>query len=248
MILDCFPGCTPPRFYGLSFSPDRITSVFDIGGMSSLSSTLIPPQSNDDAKAQWCNGQSPCRLCAFETERGPRMTAYFRRQLADYVEYHRDPLNCAAHVFGIIVLFLGAVLPLTLLPISGFGGHVTLATLLALPVLIYWLALDAGLGLAILAAAVVLLSTAVAIVANLSVPGVWIMAAVLIVVGVASQIVGHKVFEQRKPSMADHPAHFLLGPMFVMAKLFIALGFRDDLASIIGPVAQPAPASNPGNR
>jgi uncharacterized membrane protein YGL010W len=90
----------------------------------------------------------------------------------------------------------------------------------------------------------VLLSTAAAIVANVSVVGVWVLTAVLVVIGVAAQIVGHAVFEQRKASMADHPAHFLLGPMFVMAKLFIALGFRHDLAAIIGPV----PASYPGHR
>jgi hypothetical protein len=37
----------------------------------------------------------------------------------------------------------------------------------------------------------------------------------------------------------------LLGPMFVMAKLFIALGFRDDLATIIAPDAalQPYPST-----
>lgn len=172
------------------------------------------------------------------------MTGYFRRQLVDYVEYHRDPWNCLAHVFGIIFLFLGAVLPLTLWTLPGFGGHVTLAMLLALPVLIYWLALDPVLGLAILCSAVALLSLAAAIVANVSVPAVWALTAVLIVIGVTAQVVGHKIFEQRKPSMADHPAHFLLGPPFVMAKLFIALGFRHDLAAIIGPV----PASYPGNR
>jgi uncharacterized membrane protein YGL010W len=56
------------------------------------------------------------------------------------------------------------------------------------------------------------------------------------------------VFELRKPSMADHPAHFLLGPMFVMAKLFVALGFRDDLAAIIGPSSGPTSANSSGNR
>jgi uncharacterized membrane protein YGL010W len=172
------------------------------------------------------------------------MTAYFRRQLVDYVEYHRDPWNCLAHVFGIIFLFLGAVLPLTMWTLPGFGGHVTVAMLLALPVLIYWLALDPVLGFAILCSAVALLSLAAAIIASVSVPAVWALTAVLIVIGVTAQVVGHKVFEQRKPSMADHPAHFLLGPPFVMAKLFIALGFRHDLAAIIGPV----PASYPGNR
>ena len=39
------------------------------------------------------------------------MNAYFLRQLADYVKYHRDPWNCAMHVFGIVFLFLAAVLP-----------------------------------------------------------------------------------------------------------------------------------------
>ena len=166
------------------------------------------------------------------------MTAYFRRQLADYVEYHRDPRNCAAHVLGIILLFLAAILPLTMWPVPAFGGHITLAVLLALPVLIYWLALDAAVGLAIGVAAVLLFSIASFIVANVSVGTVWGLAAVLAIVGVGSQVVGHKVFERRKPSMADHPTHFLLGPPFVMAKLMIALGFRDDLAAIIGPAAQ----------
>lgn len=182
------------------------------------------------------------------TESGVRMTAYFRRQLADYVEYHRDPWNCAAHVVGIILLFLAAVLPLTMWPISVFGGHVSLAVLLAIPVLIYWLALDPALGLGILAGAVALLSTAAAIVGSISVSVVWILTVVLAVIGVAAQVVGHKVFEQRKPSMTDHPAHFLLGPMFVMAKLFTALGFRHDLAAILGPSSALTPASYSGNR
>jgi uncharacterized membrane protein YGL010W len=163
------------------------------------------------------------------------MTAYFRRQLADYVEYHRDPWNCAAHVFGIISLFMAGILPLTLCPVSVFGISTTLAVIMALPVLIYWVALDAAVGFAIVAVAIVLFSAAALIVSNVTIFGVWALAVVLAIAGVASQVVGHAVFEGRKPSMADHPAHFLLGPPFVMAKLFIALGFRDDLAAIIGP-------------
>ena len=38
---------------------------------------------------------------------------------------------------------------------------------------------------------------------------------------------------KRQPALVDNPTHLLLGPMFVMAKLFIALGFRRDLATII---------------
>jgi uncharacterized membrane protein YGL010W len=169
------------------------------------------------------------------------MTAYFRRQLTDYVEYHRDPRNCAAHVLGIILLFLGAILPLTMWPISAFGVHTTLGVLLALPVLVYWVTLDAAIGLALVAAAVLLFATASFTVDHVGVAGVWAITIVLVVIGIGSQIVGHQVFERRKASMADHPTHLLLGPPFVMAKLFITLGFRHDLAEIIGPATGAAP-------
>lgn len=164
------------------------------------------------------------------------MAGYFQRQLADYVEYHRDPWNCAMHVIGILLLFTGAVLPLTLVHVSVFGIEVSLAVILALPVLVYWLMLDVGIGLGILATMIVLLLVATAIGNEVSVLAMWTIFAVLIGFGVAAQIVGHRVFEERQPSMVDHPAHFLLGPMFVMAKLFIALGFRRDLAAILAPL------------
>jgi uncharacterized membrane protein YGL010W len=168
------------------------------------------------------------------------MNAYFKRQLADYVEYHRDPRNCAMHVIGIGSLFLAAILPLALWPIDALGGSVTVATIMVLPVLIYWLALDAGIGLAIVGVAFALLATAGAIVNHASATGVWAVSAVLIALGIGSQIIGHRVFERRQPALVDNPGHLLLGPMFVMAKLFIALGFRRDLSIIIGPVRERA--------
>jgi uncharacterized membrane protein YGL010W len=168
------------------------------------------------------------------------MNAYFRRQLADYVEYHRDRWNCVMHVFGIICLFLAAILPLNFWSVQAFGTQTTVATLMVLPVLIYWLLLDTALGIGIVGAAVLLLSTGSIIVSNASVAAVWSISAVLIVIGVGFQIVGHRVFERRQPALVDNPTHLLLGPMFVMAKLFIALGFRHDLALIIDPAPQTA--------
>ena len=161
------------------------------------------------------------------------MGSYFRRQLADYVEYHRDPRNCAMHVFGIVFLFLAAVLPLSLWPITVFGLQTSAAAIAVIPVLMYWFVLDFALGAAILAAAVVLLSLAAMIAGHATTASLWSLTAILIVVGVVSQIIGHRVFERRQPALVDNPTHLLLGPMFVMAKLFIALGFRRDLALII---------------
>lgn len=161
------------------------------------------------------------------------MSAFLRRQLTDYVEYHRDPMNCALHVVGIVILFLGAVLPLSLLPVTVFGLQVNLGILLAIPVLTYWILLDIPIGLAIAGAAALLLFTAATIASHVSVTVVWAITLVLILVGVALQIIGHQVFERRQPALMDNPTHLLLGPVFVMAKLFISLGFRNDLATII---------------
>ena len=169
------------------------------------------------------------------------MNAFFKRQLADYVEYHRDPWNCAMHVFGIVSLFLAAVLPLSLWHLHALGAHITMAPIMVLPVLFYWLLLDAALGAAILGAAVILLSVAAMIVNYASPVTVWSITAVLIVIGVGFQVVGHRVFERRQPALVDNPTHLLLGPMFVMAKLFIALGFRHDLAVILERVPPQSP-------
>lgn len=161
------------------------------------------------------------------------MNAFFKRQLADYVEYHRNPWNGVMHVLGILTLFFAAILPLNLVRIQALGVQTTLAPILALPVLIYWLLLDAALGTAILGCAIILFAAATLVVHHASILTVWAVTLPLIAIGIGFQIVGHRFFEQRQPALVDNPSHFLLGPMFVMAKLFIALGFRPDLTAII---------------
>jgi uncharacterized membrane protein YGL010W len=183
---------------------------------------------------------SDLRLSERQSIRERRMSCYFRRQLADYVDYHRDPRNCAMHVIGIVALFLAAVLPLNLWSISVLGMRATAATFAVAPVLIYWFLLDVVLGSAIACAVALLLSASAAIAGHVSMAAMWSITGMLIVVGVASQIVGHRVFERRQPALADNPAHLLLGPMFVMAKLLIVLGFRHDLAVVMQKVQPPA--------
>jgi uncharacterized membrane protein YGL010W len=171
------------------------------------------------------------------------MNAFFKRQLTDYVEYHRDPWNCVMHVFGILALFTAAVLPLSLWHIQALGAHATMAPIMVLPVLIYWLLLDAALGAAIIAVAVMLLSSASFIADHATSGAVWSISAILILIGVGFQVVGHRVFERRQPALVDNPTHLLLGPMFVMAKLFIAFGFRHDLAAILDGAPRRASSS-----
>lgn len=174
------------------------------------------------------------------------MNAFFKRQLTDYVEYHRDPWNCTMHVFGILSLFTAAVLPPSMWHVHALGAYATMAPIAVLPVLIYWLLLDVALGAGIVAVAVILLSTAAFIVDHAAPITVWSLTAILIAIGVGFQVIGHRVFERRQPALVDNPTHLLLGPMFVIAKLFIALGFKRDLAVILdrSPVLAPRGSSS----
>jgi uncharacterized membrane protein YGL010W len=162
-----------------------------------------------------------------------RMSGIFQRQLAEYADYHRDQRNCLMHIIGNPILFMAAVLPLSLLPVTVFGVQTSAAPLLVIPALILWVAWDVGLGLAIVATAIPLLLGAATIANHVSVAAVWLITALLTVVGSALQIVGHQFFERRQPALLDNPIHMLISPMYLFAKLFVALGFRRDLAALL---------------
>jgi uncharacterized membrane protein YGL010W len=161
------------------------------------------------------------------------MNGIFRRELAEYADYHRDERNCLMHIVGNPILFLAAVLPLSLLSIPLFGMHTSVAAVLVIPALILWISWDVGLGLAIIAAAIPLLLAAGTIANNVSVAAVWIITVFLTVVGWSLQIVGHQIYEKRRPALLDNPIHMLISPMYLFAKLFVALGFRRDLAALL---------------
>ena len=150
------------------------------------------------------------------------MSGIFQRQLAEYADYHRDQRNCLMHIIGNPILFMAAVLPLSLLPVTVLGVQTCAAPLLVIPALILWVAWDVGLGLAIVVTAVPLLFAAATIANHVSVAAVWIITAFLTIIGWALQIVGHQFFERRRPALLDNPIH-----------IFVALGFRRDLAPLL---------------
>jgi len=172
------------------------------------------------------------------------MKQLFRRELASYADSHRDRVNGVMHVVGNPIIFIGVVLPLCLVPVTLFGVHTSLAPLLVIPALLMWMSWDFGLGLGIAVAAVPLLCIAAAIANNVSVAWMWMIAATLFVLGWALQIVGHQAFEGKRPTAINNPVQSLIAPMYMFAKLYVALGFRPDLAAIL----LRSPASNtPGS-
>jgi uncharacterized membrane protein YGL010W len=166
------------------------------------------------------------------------MHEFFRHQLGIYAGYHRDERNRATHVFGIPIIFFAIVLLLSLWDVTAFGASISVALIVVIPLLIVWILLDVGIGLALLVAVVPLVLLAMAIADYASSLEVWSIAAGLFLIGWAFQLVGHALFEHRKPALMDNPMHLLIGPMFVVAKLFVARGLRRDLAFIAQPGAE----------
>jgi uncharacterized membrane protein YGL010W len=161
------------------------------------------------------------------------MTDYFQRQLVYYAQAHRDHVNGVMHIVGNPMIFIAVVLPLCLLPVTLFGVHTSLAPVLVIPALLLWTVWDVALGLAIVVAAIPLLFVTAAIAGSVSVAWLWIISVTLFVVGWVLQIVGHQVFEGKRPTLFDNPVQMLISPMYIFAKLFIALGLRPDLAAIL---------------
>src|SRR6516162_826325 len=107
------------------------------------------------------------------------MSGIFHRQLAQYADYHRDQRNCLMHFIGNPILFVAAVLPLSLLSVTVFGVQTSAAILLVIPALILWISWDVGLGLAMVATAIPLLLIATIIANHVSVAAIWIITALL---------------------------------------------------------------------
>jgi uncharacterized membrane protein YGL010W len=161
------------------------------------------------------------------------MRQIFHRQLAAYAQYHRDPHNCATHFVGIPMLFLAVIIPLEAWRVPIVHHQVPLAMILTLPAITGWLLLDLGVGATLL----LLLSPLFIIAAFVSqhgLPLMWWTTALLFAVGWFFQLLGHSVFECRRPAFVDDLSLTLIGPMFIVAKLLVSLGLRSDLAPYLG--------------
>ena len=96
-------------------------------------------------------------------------------------------------------------------------------------------------GLAIVVTSIPLLFAASAIASHVNILWVWVTAVGLFVLGWALQIVGHQLFEGKRPTLLDNPVQMLISPMYIFAQLFVALGLRPDL---VQPCLQNRPNRN----
>jgi uncharacterized membrane protein YGL010W len=166
------------------------------------------------------------------------------QQMAVYAAYHRDRRNKATHFVGVPMIMLALLIPLSFPRLELIGFSVTPAMLLAAAVLAYYFVLDLALASAMLAVLAVLIWLAELITAGGAARG-WTWFGVLFVGGWVLQLVGH-VFEGRRPALVDNVLQIFVAPIFLMAEIFFALGYKPELRrrlSSSGRTASAAPSS-----
>lgn len=149
------------------------------------------------------------------------------RLLSQYAAYHLDRKNVLTHFVG-IPLIVFSIMCLTAragLMISGF--ELTLALLLIIASVIYYLSLDKIFGLIMLLVFAVTYPLALMI-AKMSLMSWLIWSVGIFVVGWIIQFIGH-YYEKKKPAFMDDVIGLAIGPLFVLAEFVFLLGFRKDL-------------------
>jgi uncharacterized membrane protein YGL010W len=139
------------------------------------------------------------------------MTTALQAHFADYGAFHQTAGNKACHYVGIPVIVLSMFALLSALPIAQLGGvQLTWAEVLLLFSATYYLGLDAGLGLMMVAVSVLFDA------AGRQIP--VLPAAALFVFGWILQFIGHYVYEGKSPAFFRNLTHLLVGPLWILAK------------------------------
>ena len=149
------------------------------------------------------------------------------RLLGEYKESHQNETNQLIHWIFVPLIFLSVIgilwdlkLPIEL---DFLGGEpLNVSMIMALLVFAYYLSLSFAISVGMLTV------TGIGMLACYFYNGalsVWVISLGIFVVSWIMQFVGHKV-EGKKPSFFKDLEFFLVGPMWVLAKLYNKLGIK----------------------
>ncbi|MBC8118687.1 MAG: DUF962 domain-containing protein [Burkholderiaceae bacterium] len=162
-------------------------------------------------------------------------------QMSVYLRYHRNPKNRLTHFVGVPLIVFSLLVLLALVRVHVGDFSISAATVLAVIVLIYYFRLDAVLAAAMTLFFAVLLVAAHGVADEGTRPALIIFASTF-VVGWAFQLIGH-VFEGKKPALMDNFFQVFIAPIFLMAEVFFAFGYKREVAEKMELMAG---ASEPG--
>lgn len=147
--------------------------------------------------------------------------------LASYGRFHRDARNRLTHYFGVPAIIYAILVPLALHSLPTFGAALRPDRVLVVVAALGYLCLDRPLG-ASLTLVLALLALAAEATARLGAETAWVVAGVVFVLGWALQLLGHRL-EGNRPALLANLAQILIAPIFLLAELEFALGWRRQL-------------------
>ncbi len=154
-------------------------------------------------------------------------------QMSMYAAYHRTPGNKAIH-FVFVPAIVWSLLVFLSIPrgvlVSEFEVKPSMAA--AAVLLLYYLALDYGLGVAMVLVFTVLEVSALQL-AALGWQTAAAVAGTVFLVSWVAQFVGHSMYEHRRPALVDNVWQVFVAPVFVVAEWAFVLGWRKDLRDAV---------------
>jgi len=160
------------------------------------------------------------------------------QNLTQYAAYHRDRRNIATHFVGVPMILFAIVAALCVVDIPVGGVTLTVGALFSIASALYYLRQDLALGLAMSVVLFACCALASELEGRLGAGGLLAAAGAIFVVGWIIQFVGHK-FEGMKPAFFDDAMQLMVGPLFICAEVFFALGakrpVREYIEARVGP-------------
>jgi len=155
-------------------------------------------------------------------------------QLSTYKSVHLNPQNIKTHFIGVPMIIWSAFLMLGTIRFDWQDYQISVAIILTVLVLGYYMALHMRLALGLVLFILPVLYTSEQVV-HTSHP--FIIAISIFVIGWMMQFIGHH-YEKAKPAFMDDLNQLLIGPFFLMAELYFMMGLEKDLAAQITPIAR----------
>lgn len=155
------------------------------------------------------------------------MTPVARQLLAEYSADHQHPFNRLMHSICVPLIAAALIGLLWAIPVpaaaAAASSWLNWGTMALVGLSLFYLRLAPRLGMGMVVASLIV-GPMLALLAGLNTP-LWLIAATVFVVGWIGQFVGHHV-EGRRPSFFRDLRFLLIGPLWVLAKLYQRLGIR----------------------